>query len=117
MARIRQDFELWQGETKAVYIQVFDDENNFYNITDASVRWKMQMQIYNGQQVVLEKSTSDGITIPDPLRGLIRIDLQPEDTENMPAGFYYHEAELMESSGAISVITIGRVQLHPSINK
>lgn len=116
MARIKQDFEFWQGETKEVFIRVFDADNNFFDITDAEVRWKMKMQVFNGPEPVLEKQTGNGITLPDAMRGLIRIQIDPEDTEGMPAGYYYHEAELIESDGSISVITVGRVKLNPSIN-
>jgi hypothetical protein len=116
MARINQNFEMWQGDTKEVFIRVYDPEDNYYDITGAQVKWKMKMQVFNGPEPTLVKETGNGITIPDPLRGLIRIQIDPEDTEAMPAGYYYHEAQLIEADGAVSVITVGRVTLNPSVN-
>jgi hypothetical protein len=34
---------------------------------------------------------------------------------NLPAGSYYHEAEIVEASGPVSTVTTGKFVLHPSL--
>jgi hypothetical protein len=75
----------------------------------------MQYQALDPVPPFLEKSSGSGITIPNPAQGLIKIDLEPQDTEVLPGGFYHHQVEVTEQDGTISLVTEGRVKLNPRI--
>ena len=115
MARTGQNFELYQGESKEVYVYVQSQWGGHYDLTGASVRWRMQYQALDPVPPFLEKSSGSGITIPNPAQGLIKIDLEPQDTEVLPGGFYHHQVEVTEQDGTISLVTEGRVKLNPRV--
>jgi hypothetical protein len=57
---------------------------------------------------VIEKSTpiGQGIEITDPVERLFSVNLEGIDTEDL-LGRYYHEAEIIGSSGNHETVTVG----------
>jgi len=115
MAKLEQDFRMWQGETKLLIIHVEDGQGDPVDITGSSIVWVMQRQTYNTTQPRIEKSTPIGIDVLDGPAGIFQVRLDPADTLGLPAGNYLHEAEVTDSGGQVSVVTIGCVRLSISI--
>lgn len=110
----RQDFCLWLGETRKLIVTVTDCDENPINLAGANIIWAMQMQHKDGP-IEVRKQTGDGITITDPTNGIFEVLLEPADTQDLPTGRYYHEAEVMDASGNVAVIFTGSAVLLPSI--
>lgn len=58
------------------------------------------------------KSTADGgVSITDAANGKFTVTLAPADTKTLAVGTYYHEAEVTDSLGNVSTVTVGKVTL------
>jgi len=113
VAAEKQDFKMWKGETKRLIITVTDQEGIPVDLAGAEIVWLMQRQAYNETVPRVRKETGDGIELVGG--GVFHVNLQPADTEEIPRGNYLHEAEVTDLEGNVSVVTIGTVNLAPSI--
>lgn len=103
-----QNFEMFQGDTKRLRISIVDDDDVAVPLTNCSINWVLYKQ--TSKQIVITKTTSDGITVEDESGGIIVILLEPEDTENL-LGQFTQEGELTDGTGTISTIFIGSVKI------
>lgn len=115
MAAENQDFKMWQGEDKYLNFCVKDTKGDPVDLSGSNVIWKMRRQVYNSTEPEIRKDTNNGITIIDPAGGVFRVRLRPNDTKTIPKGYYLHEAEVTDISGNVVVVTVGTVELMPSI--
>jgi hypothetical protein len=113
MAAEKQDFKMWKGETKRIIITVTEPDGTPVDLAGASIVWLMQRQVYNETVPRVRKETGDGIEIFGG--GVFHVNLEPADTLEIPKGYYLHEAEVTDQNGNVSVVTVGTVDLAPSI--
>ena len=112
MAATGQDFDLWSGDHKRVIFTVEDlaDEET---LSGYEVRWAMSR--FSGSSVLIEKSSNHGeIDIGDKS---FTVKLEPDDTNTLRAGTYYHEAEIYYDGQYISTVSVGKVSLYSTILK
>lgn len=113
MAFVDQNFTVWAGETKNINIVVEDSTGNPLDLTDIeNAIWVLQKSILRDSPALI-KTLDNGIEVVNAAEGLLRVKLEPADTEEL-AGYYYHEAELRDSFGNVSVILTGRALINPS---
>lgn len=103
MTATGQNFSIYAGDTCAVTITVLDEDGDPKSIIGSTINWVA----YHGDTVYLTKTTSSGITLSDPANGEFEISFVPADTESMGIGAYTHEAEVTDSSGNVSTVTVG----------
>lgn len=102
---------MFQGDSKELVITVTDDDGNFTDLSGATATWKL-FRTYTTPPLV-QKSTADGgITISDPLSGQFTVNLVESDTNNIH-GQYFHEARLEDLRGYVTIVTVGKVMIHP----
>lgn len=115
MAAEGQDFKMYKGETKRLVITVTDPDGSPVGLAGATVVWLMQRQLYNETEPRVRKETGQGIDILPG--GVLHVNLNPADTEAIPKGYYIHETTVKDTNGNISVVTVGTVELAPSITQ
>ena len=93
-----QSFEMWAGESREITCTVTDEDTSAsVDLTGASVSWVLQTSL--GGTTLLTKSTANtgacGITVSGCTFSFY---LVHADTDAI-AGPYYHEAEVIDTSG------------------
>lgn len=113
MAKTRQDFTLWTGDSLTVEITVTGEDGDPASLAGAEFEWELwrsqrdaAYQPFKGSGYVLRK-TSDGGGIT-AAGSTVSIALSPADTEELPGGLYYHELQVTQS-GVVSTPTTGQV--------
>ncbi len=110
-----QNFEMYAGDTKQVYISISDEDNGGQmDLTGVTIAWVLYDP--NLDSVLLTKTTVSGIIIPSPtISGICVISLLPADTELIrPANWYIHETEVTDVVGNIVTVTKGFVNIKRS---
>jgi len=109
MAYKDQDFEIFAGDNKSLLFTVDDVED----LDDCTVTWKAARS--PGSEAVISKSSesSDEIEISGDT---FTVKLVPTDTSNL-SGYrkYYHEAQILDSSGNITTVAIGTMIVYPQL--
>ncbi len=105
-----------QGETKFVTIEVEDEET----LKNCSIQWRMAKR--SKEKPIITKITGDGIEVVTVDKegetiwtNIFVVILDPEDTEKLPEGVYYHEAKLTDTEGNNSTTTTGWVTISPTV--
>jgi hypothetical protein len=111
MSRWGQDFAMFTGETKRLRVQVYDQAGDPFDLSSiVGIQWEMQRDLTTNGGADLTKQLGDGITITDPVGGLFQIDIDPSDTVGL-AGQYTHEARIVDGSGHVATVFVGRAAL------
>jgi hypothetical protein len=108
MALTNQNFKMVAGDTTALNVVLSDSSGDSMNLTGASARW--QLALTNRGPALISKSIGAGITVTSALGGALTIVLEPEDTVDL-SGRYYHELEIVDSTGNVSTVTTGFVTI------
>lgn len=113
MTMTSQDFSMRAGDSKEVGVTVTMPVG--YTLAGSTVRWWLAPTATTpAARVPLKKiSPNGGVTITD--QDTFVVSLAPDDTVDLPARTYYHEAEVMLPSGAVETIMIGQVTIEPSL--
>ena len=74
------------------------------NINDYTVKWQIKKSI-SGLPLITKQTVDNGIEIIDAMAGKFQVKLYPEDTRDLPAGEYYHEALLTTPGGEYVTLT------------
>lgn len=112
MTKRNQYFEMHAGETVDLNVVVTDKATKSRkNLAGAAITWVLYDEA--AESAVLTKSTATvgDITNIDGLNGLFTVALAPADTANVAPGTYYHESEVIDSGGAVSVVLTGQVKI------
>lgn len=110
-----QDFVIYAGDTKNLYIEISDEDNGgLMDLTGTSINWVLYNP--NTDEILVTKTTTSGITVPPPATaGVCVIALLPADTETIePADWYKHEAEVTDALGEVVTVTTGFVEIKRS---
>ncbi len=121
MPATNQNVIHWQGNTRQIFIgPVTDLQGNFIDLTAAvAVRWWLAKRATSsGPDIFVMKSlfSPGGITLQQVSNEwTIIVQLDPDDTENVPTGNWYHECEVIDSVGRVSTVTIGTFTVKPAL--
>jgi len=110
-----QDFEMYRGDTKNLYITILDEDTGGYlDLTGASAIWSLYDP--NTDEILVTKNTTNGITLTTPYtNGELIIHLLPDDTRNLePANYYFYEVEITDAFDQVATVTTGYVQIKKS---
>jgi hypothetical protein len=114
MAATGQTVEMWKGDTLTLTIPVRDQDGAIVDLSGATARWWMgKNSKASGSDVYIQKTAS--IMEASGLYSLV-VNIVPGDTEDLAkTGTFYHEAEVIDSSGRVSTVTVGDFVLYPAI--
>lgn len=104
MAKIKQDFEIFQGSDRTIKIAVVNASNQPLNMTGYTpLTWVVTLA--NEKVTALITKTPTIISIDGTNDGL-QFALVPTDTATLK-GKYYHEARVTDNSGLTEPVTAG----------
>lgn len=113
MARKRQDFQMWAGETVEIIINIFDKEGNKADLTDITEAEFSIAKHRLSDEKIIHKSGED-IDVRDHS---LRLVLKPEETLDFGNDEYrlYHETRLKDYYEQVNTVTVGHVTINPSV--
>lgn len=104
------NLEFPRGDTYPFRVPITDDADPPQPIDLTSAALAYALMRAPGSTPFVNKSIGSGITVVGPpTDGIVDIVIDPADTEALPAGTYYHEAELTEVSGRVTTVLEGKV--------
>jgi len=117
MTDVEQNFEMYAGETKEVTFEIrggVDDE--LLDLTASQITWLLKLREDSPTHILRKTSPVEGIVILDQgtNRGQFVLTLESDDTKELDARVYYHEAEIVDIGDHPSVTTVGWCTLNPS---
>jgi hypothetical protein len=105
-----QRIELSRGDSLTIVIPVKYQDGTWQDLTEATARWWVGRSVL-GAIVFIKKESGDGLVITNPggANGEwdVVVTLDPSDTENLHAGAYYHECEIVDHLGYAATVTTG----------
>ena len=111
MTATAQNFSMTSGDNHKLRFTIKDELGAVVDVTGATFEWGLAeyssndpLEGFSGPTLI-SKSTGLGITIIDALNGLVDVDLDPADTDDL-VGIYYHELE-MTLGGKITTVAVG----------
>lgn len=112
MTKRNQHFEMHAGETVDLNVVVTDKATKVRkNLAGATIKWVLYDEATEAAVLTKTTATPGDITDIDGLNGLFTVALAPADTANVAPGTYYHESEVIDSGGAVSVVLTGQVKI------
>jgi len=121
MTQKSQNVEHWAGDDLIMRFTIKDSAGNPVDLTGASATWVLAKNANSrvAGNVLVTKVSSDDQQVwfdhPNSFwRVLVR--LIPSDTENVaPNPKYYHECQVVLSTGEVTTPTIGAFKLNPTV--
>lgn len=111
VAKEGQNFTMYAGNSETLEITATDRNTKLaIPLSGATIKWVMKKGL-NGD-LVIEKTTDSGVTITDANNGIFTVSLNPLDTDGKPGG-YYHEAQVTDSQGNVSTVSVGSANIKP----
>jgi hypothetical protein len=118
MPAVDQTVTHWAGDTATIRIPVVDGDGQPVDLAGAVARWWMGKNVNAtaAEDIYVKKSSGSGLVIEISTAGsVVVITLDPGDTEGKSAGTFYHECEVVDASGNVSTVTIGKFILKPTL--
>lgn len=110
MTKTNQNFTVYAGEDKDI---VVTDDSGVDISAATEITWVMSESELSELPTLSKTLTGGGIAITNGPAGEFTITLAVADTQNVPHGHYYHEAEIA-LGGKVSKSLEGTVTLNPS---
>lgn len=108
------DFEMQAGDTKRLIVSVKDPDGAAVPLGGAlSIQWWAAKRVSSSTRLV-EKGLGTGVTVTDAPNGVLRVDIDPDDTA-LVSGAFYHELEVIDSGGDIQTVLKGTMTVIKSL--
>ena len=118
MAATDQNITMTRGDDLTVTIEVLDSTGANLNLSGGTARWWVGKTVNaTGTSILIQKATGgSGITITESGGTYtLNVTINPEDTEELRAGDWYHEAEVITSGGSVYTVTTGTFALEADL--
>ena len=117
MTKIKQDFDLYAGNSRILEVTVTDESDEAaLDLTGATtVTWIMADK--PGGIASITKTLGSGVTVTDAVNGILQVIILAADSKIVTPGRYYHEVFLVDLSARPFTITVGNVNLFPAHTK
>lgn len=103
MTAINQDFTMWSGDTRSLVIGVDDGTGASVDVSSASRLIWILYDLDDGASRLRKDSDVSGVSFGG---SEVTITIDPADTVDLN-GMYGHEAELVDSAGNKSTVSVG----------
>jgi hypothetical protein len=110
VSKRNQDFDMYAGESKTVFIAITNSDGSAFNPVGATMEWWMAKTNHSAKTIA--KTLSSGLALST---GGVNILLESDDTYDLKPEIYYHELKITMPSG-LSVATVGAVHLRPALD-
>lgn len=98
------DVKVVKNTNARIEFSVKNRSGNSINITDYDIKWQIKKSL-NGIPLITKTTQDSGIILTDEVNGKFQVKIEPEDTNSLPAGEYYHEALLTTPAGEYVTLT------------
>ncbi len=115
MSKANQNFSLYRGETRVVFIDLDAASGQPFDATGSLMRWCLARTPYaidDGDEILIEKSLGDGLAVTT---GGVNITLLSSDTYLDP-NLYYHELRVFLPNGGESLSCTGTVHVRAALD-
>lgn len=111
MTAFNQDDTFYQGTNRIFAITVKDENTGIAkSLAGATLLYRLSKSV--NRPVLIEKTVGDGITlISSGTTGQLQVTFDPEDTETLAPGDYYHELSITDADGKQSVALTGNITI------
>ena len=110
MSKRNQNFDMYIGESKLVYIALTNADGTAFNPAGATMEWWMAKT--NHSPKLFSKMLNSGLVVST---GGVNVSIESADTYDLKPEIYYHELKITTPSG-LSVATVGAVHLRPALD-
>jgi hypothetical protein len=110
VSKRNQDFDMYQGEDKVVFIKLDNADGSPFDPTDSTFEWWLAKTNHSAKTV--SKTIGSGLTV---MPGGVNIALASADTYDLKPEIWYHELKVTKG-GVLSVTTVGAVHLRPALD-
>ena len=107
----RRNMEMFSGDSVLVNVTIRLKSGSLADLTGAALTYKVAQTPKS--PVVLSKSVGDGISVTGV--GEIQIQLDPEDTSDLPGDDYYHELRSTSPAGAVTTLMHGTLTINEDL--
>lgn len=111
MAKERQDYEMWAGDSFQLDVEVTDGNGEIEDISGYYIEWVLAERAGADPEIV--KDTDGDVTITDGPNGTFIVDLFPPDTTGI-YGKYHHEAQATDDTGNEITLLTGNATINRS---
>ena len=111
MTKVGQDFEMWAGDNCDVTVTVTDSTGASKDLTSGCVVWALAEAPASASLV---RKTSDAASDIAISGCTFTVYLVPVETSAL-AGNYFHEAQVRDSAGKVSTVTVGNVVINGGV--
>lgn len=108
MARINQDFDMWQKEDKVIEFTIASKDGSAKDLSGGSAVWMVSCS-----PAIVKSTSNGGITIDG---NKVTVMLADTDTTDIQ-GTFYHELRTVDANGNDEVSAIGTVKINHSYTK
>jgi hypothetical protein len=110
VSKRNQNFDMYIGESKVVFIALTNADGTPFNPAGATMEWWLSRTVHS--EKTIRKTLSSGLAVSP---GGVNIILESEDTYDLKPEIWYHELKITMPSG-LSVATVGAVHLRPALD-
>lgn len=111
MAETNQDFITYQGDDVSPIFTVLDADGVAVNISAVTeITWTCRRNLESAALLTKTKTLGDITFVTDGTDGKFQVEIIAADTTPL-TGFYLHTASITDSLGAITTVTVGRMQV------
>lgn len=107
---------IWQGKTFTFHFELLDKEENPLNLTGYTARMQLRVD-YDSEDPVFELTTENGRVTIDELAGAVDLFISAADTEDLAAGSYKYDLELVGSVDIVVCPIYGKVKVLREVTK
>lgn len=111
MTAVSQDFTVYAGDAAAPIFIVQDQNGNSVNISTVSdIIWTVQQTLSTPSVILKRKALGQIAFTTDGTNGQFTVTIVAADTSPL-AGYYLHDAQIVDALGNVSTVTLGRLQV------
>lgn len=107
LSRTRPHGAMTCGDTETLNCTATDSAGAVINLTGYTITYRLT----DGTTTWVEKTTSDGISLTVAASGTFAVTLDPEDTEDLDAGTYWHACAVASAAEVVTTVFRGRMRL------
>lgn len=115
--RTQQDARLCAGDARTLNVAVANQANA--NIGGMTAKYIVAAAPIGPTTTIISKTIGNGITVitsnvPPGYAFILAIALANDDTDDVPPGWYYHEAMITLADGSTVTVMSGQLRIDPS---
>jgi len=110
MAKRNQDFDLYAGESKVVFIKLDNEDGSPFDPVGSTMEWWLAKTSHS--DALTKKTLGSGLILSP---GGVNVALGSEDTYDLRPELYHHELQVTKD-GKLAVVTVGTAHIRACLD-